>query len=297
VSSAALPKRYETVRGRRMAYHERGAGEPTLVFLHGNPTSSFVWRDVLPYVADAGRCIAPDLIGMGDSEKLDPSGPESYRFREHRDHLDDLLDRLDVGNRVVLVVHDWGSALGFDWANRNRERVVGIAYMEAIVRPLTWDEWPADARGIFEGFRSPAGEAMILEKNLFVEAVLPAATVRRLEPAEMDEYRRPFGEPGEARRPMLTWPRELPIDGSPEDVTELVSAYSGWLSEAPVPKLFVNADPGSILVGAQREFCRTWPNQTEVTVAGRHFVQEDSAHEIGDALARWLAETVAPRGA
>lgn len=297
MASAALPKRYATIRGRRMAYHERGAGETALVFLHGNPTSSFLWRDVIPHVTDAGRCIAPDLIGMGDSEKLDPSGPGSYRFVEHRDYLDDLLDHLDLGDRVVLVVHDWGSALGFDWANRHRDRVAGIAYMEAIVRPVTWDEWPADARGIFEGFRSPAGETMILEKNLFVEAVLPAATVRRLEPAEMDEYRRPFAEPGEARRPALTWPRELPIDGEPADVTEIVSAYAAWLSEAPTPKLFVNADPGSILVGAQREFCRTWPNQTEVTVAGRHFVQEDSAHEIGDALARWLAGAVAPSGA
>ncbi|HKI92933.1 MAG TPA: haloalkane dehalogenase [Gaiellaceae bacterium] len=285
---SALPKRYATVRGKRMAYHEQGEGEPTVVFLHGNPTSSFLWRDVIPHVAPSARCIAPDLIGMGDSDKLDDSGPGSYRFVEHREFLDGLLDQLALGDRVVLVVHDWGSALGFDWANRHRDRVAGVAYMESIVRPVTWEEWPADARRIFEGFRSPAGEEMILEKNLFVEAVLPAATIRELSESEMAEYRRPFAEPGEMRRPALTWPREIPIDGAPADVTEIVADYARWLAASDVPKLFVNAEPGSILVGAQREFCRSWPNQTEVTVPGRHFVQEDSAHEIGAAVAAWL---------
>lgn len=287
---AALAKRHATVRGKRIAYHERGEGDLTVVLLHGNPTSSFLWRNVLPYVEGSARCLAPDLVGMGDSDKLDDPGPGSYRFVEHREFLDGLLDRLVPDGRVVLVAHDWGSALGFDWANRHRDRVAGIAYMEAIVRPLTWDEWPADARGIFEGFRSPAGEQLALERNLFVEAVLPAATIRKLDDAEMAEYRRPFATPGEGRRPTLTWPRELPIDGTPADVVEIVAGYAGWLEASEVPKLFVNAEPGSILVGAQREFCRSWPSQVEVTVAGRHFVQEDSPEQIGAALAGWLPQ-------
>jgi haloalkane dehalogenase len=287
ISTTPLPKKTAEVAGRRMAYHESGDGPP-VVFLHGNPTSSYLWRNVVPHVRDRARCIVPDLIGQGDSDKLDPSGPGSYRFVEHRRYLDGLLDQLDLGDDVTFVVHDWGSALGFDWANRHRDRVAGIAYMEAIVAPVTWDDWPDDARDIFQGFRSPAGEEMVLEKNLFVELVLPAAVMRTLAPEEIDEYRRPFAEPGEARRPTLTWPREIPIDGEPADVVEIVESYAAWLATSDLPTLFVNAEPGAILTGTQREFCRSWPNQTEVTVAGIHFVQEDSPAEIGTALARWL---------
>jgi haloalkane dehalogenase len=269
-----------------MAYVEVGGGAP-IVLLHGNPTSSYLWRNVIPHLAAQGRCIAPDLIGMGDSDRLEPSGPDRYRFVEHRAFLDDLLAALGVENDVTLVLHDWGSALGFDWARRHPDALRGIAYMEAIVRPVGWADWPDAAREIFQAFRSPAGEQMILERNLFIEAVLPGSIQRRLTDEEMAEYRRPFLTPGESRRPMLTWPRQIPIDGEPSEVVEIVRAYGEWLAASPVPKLFVNAEPGAILIGAQREFCRTWPNQREVTVRGVHFVQEDSADEIGAAIAAW----------
>ena len=277
------------VLGSRMAYVDRGAGDP-IVFLHGNPTSSYLWRDVMPHVADLGRCIAPDLIGMGDSDKLARSGPDRYRFAEHRRYLDAFLEAVGVSRDVTFVVHDWGSALGFDWANRHRDSVKGVAYMEAIVRPVSWDAWPEAARGIFEAMRSPAGETIILEKNVFVERILPGSIIRELTDVEMDEYRRPYVEPGERRRPTLTWPREIPFDGAPEDVDAIVSDYAAWLAGNDLPKLFVNADPGSILTGPQREFCRTWPNQQEVTVAGIHFIQEDSPDEIGAAIRTWLTQ-------
>src|SRR6185369_9240969 len=254
------PKKSVSVRGRRMAYVEVGEGDP-IVFLHGNPTSSYLWRNVIPHLATRGRCIAPDLIGMGDSEKLDGSGPGRYRFVEHREYLDALLAALGVGDRVVLVVHDWGSALGFDWANRHRSAVRGIAYMEAIVKPLTWDEWPPPVKPVFQALRSPAGERMILEQNVFVEQILPGAVLRPLSDAEMAVYRRPFAVPGEGRRPTLSWPREIPVEGQPADVDEIVRAYGQWLSTAAVPKLFVDAEPGAILRGAARELCRGWPNQ------------------------------------
>ncbi len=290
IDPTPLSKSYATVDGKRMAYHEvgpEGGADDTVVFLHGNPTSSYLWRNIIPHVSDRARCIAPDLIGQGDSDKLDDTGPGSYRFVEHRRYLDGLLDQLDIGDRVTLVIHDWGSALGFDWANRHRERISGICFMEAIVQPLTWAAWPDAATQIFQGFRSPAGEEMIIEKNLFVEAVLPGSILRQLSQEEHDEYRRPFTEP-EHRRPTLTWPREIPIDGEPADVNEIVADYAEWLAGSSVPKLFINADPGAILVGPQREFVRTWPNLTEVTVPGNHFVQEDSPAEIGAALAAWL---------
>ena len=284
-----LTKQYQTVDGKQLAYHERGEGR-SIVFLHGNPTSSYLWRNIIPHVAEQGRCIAPDLIGQGDSDKLDDTSPGSYTFVQHREYLDGLLDQLDLGDDVVLVIHDWGSALGFDWANRHRDRVSGIAFMEAIVRPISsWSDWPEAARGIFQGFRSEAGEAMVIEKNLFVEAVLPGSVLREMTAAEMDEYRRPFVEP-QHRRPTLTWPRQIPIEGEPADVTEIVGAYAEWLEQSDLPKLFVNADPGAILTGPQRDWVRTWPNLTEVTVAGSHFIQEDSPHEIGQAISAWLPD-------
>ncbi len=287
-STAPLSKRHLTVHGKQMAVHDGGAGDP-VVFLHGNPTSSYLWRNVVPHVASTHRCVVPDLIGHGDSDKLDQSGPDSYTFAEHRNYLDGLLDQLDLGDDITFVIHDWGSALGFDWANRHRDRVSGIAYMEAIVMPVSWDQWPEAARGIFQSLRSEKGEDMVLNRNLFVEAILPASILRDLTDEEMDEYRRPFRNAGEDRRPTLTWPRQIPIEGEPADVVEIVQDYADWLSAAELPKLFVNADPGTILTGEQREFCRSWPNQTEVTVAGSHFIQEDSAAEIGEALAGWLA--------
>jgi haloalkane dehalogenase len=279
--------RTAVVNGRSMAYVERGAGRP-IVFQHGNPTSSYLWRNVLPHLDGLGRLIACDLIGMGGSEKLEPSGPDRYTYAEHREYLFALWERLGVDRDVVLVLHDWGSALGFDWANQHRDAVAGIAYMEAIVTPLTWDDWPGDARGIFQGFRSPAGEQLVLERNLFVEAVLPNSIIRSLSEEEMAAYRAPFARPGEDRRPTLTWPRQIPIGGEPAEVTAVVEDYARWLAGSNVPKLFVNADPGSILTGRARELCRTWPNQTEVTVPGLHFVQEDSADAIGAALAGFV---------
>jgi haloalkane dehalogenase len=287
--SAELPYAKQTVEveGKRMAYLDVGAGDP-IVFLHGNPTSSYLWRNVIPHLAGRGRCLAPDLIGMGDSDKLDDPGPRSYRFVDHRRFLDGWFAALGLTGDVALVVHDWGSALGFDWARRHPDAVRAIAYMEAIVRPVTSEEWPAAARPVFEAFRSPAGEEMVLEKNVFVERVLPGSVLRTLTDAEMDEYRRPFREPGEGRRPMLTWPREIPIDGEPADVAEIVAAYADWLSMSDVPKLLISAQPGAIVTGPTLEFCRRWPNQQEVTVAGVHFIQEDSPDEIGAAIADWL---------
>ncbi len=267
-----------------LAYVDVGQGPP-VVFLHGNPTSSYLWRNVIPHVTAVGRCLAPDLIGMGDSGRA-PAG--SYRFADHARYLDAWFDALGLRD-VTLVVHDWGSALGFWWARRHQGRVRGIAYMESIVRPLTWAEWPDNARKIFQAMRSPAGEELVLDKNVFVERILPASIMRRLDDAEMEAYRRPWRTPGEARRPMLTWPREIPIDGEPADVVSVVQQYAGWLATSPVPKLFVNAEPGSILVGAAREFCRAWPNQRAITVKGLHFVQEDSPHEIGQAVADFVA--------
>lgn len=280
--------RSTTVLGTTMAYVEVGEGAP-IVLLHGNPTSSYLWRDVLPHLEGLGRCIAPDLVGMGDSDPLPDPGPMRYSFAEHRRHLDALLEQLGVREDVVLVVHDWGSGLGFDWANRHRDAVAGIVYTEAIVRPLTWAEFPEAGREVFQAFRSEAGEDLILNENLFVEGILPAAVLRDLGD-DLDVYRAPYTEPGERRRPMLDWPRQLPIDGEPPEVVELVQAYADWLSQSPVPKLFVNAEPGSILIGAQREFCRAWPNQREVTVPGSHFVQEDSGDAMGRAVAAWLRE-------
>jgi haloalkane dehalogenase len=284
-------KRSAQVLGHRMAYVERGEGKP-IVFLHGNPTSSFLWRSVMEPLEGRGRLIAPDLIGMGDSEKLDAGDERRYTFARHREFLDALLEELGVGAEVTLVVHDWGGALGFDWARRHPDRVRGIAYMETIVRPLSgWEVWPEAGRSIFQGMRSPAGEELILDRNLFVEAILPASVLRDLGEEEMEEYRRPFAEPGEDRLPTLVWPRQIPIGGEPADVVELCEEYSSWLSSSSdLPKLFVNADPGSILTGPQREFCRGWPNQREVTVPGLHFIQEDSGRQIGEAIAAWLEE-------
>jgi haloalkane dehalogenase len=283
------PRKFVGLGGHNMAYVELGAGEPAFLFLHGNPTSSYLWRNVMPAVARLGRCVAPDLIGMGDSAKLSPAGAETYRFATHRDYLCGFIDRvLGLDAPVVVIGHDWGSALGFDWANQHRGRAVGIAYMEAIVRPLVWAEWPESSRRVFQGFRSAAGEAMILDKSMFVERVLPASILRQLQPEEMEAYRRPFARP-EDRWPTLAWPREIPLDGEPADVAAIVEAYAGWMAGNDLPKLFVNADPGAILVGAQREFCRRWPNQTEVTVPGTHFIQEDSGPAIGRAIADWAA--------
>ncbi len=290
ITSAELPKRTIDVLGKTMSYVELGDAQgDAIVFQHGNPTSSYLWRDIMPHVADRGRCIALDLIGMGDSDKLDASGPDRYTFVEHYRYFEAALAALGIERNVTLVIHDWGSALGFHWANRHRDAVAGICYMEAIVAPFaSWDDFPDAARGVFQGFRSPAGEEMVLTKNTFVERVLPGSIIRELSDEQMNVYRRPFLNEGEDRRPTLTWPRQIPIAGEPADVVAIAGDYSAWLGQSDVKKLFINAEPGAILTGAQRELCRTWPNQTEVTVAGSHFIQEDSPDEIGAALAAWL---------
>ena len=277
------PRKNTSAGGTNISYVDTGSGDP-IVFLHGNPTSSYLWRNIITHLRFDARCLAPDLMGMGDSGN---SPNSSYRFVDHSSVLDSWFDAVGLTSKVTLVVHDWGSALGFHWAKRNPEHVKGIVYMEAIVRPMTWEEWPEASRNLFQGFRSPAGEEIIIEKNVFVERVLPGSVLRKLTEEEMEVYRRPYIGGGESRRPTLTWPREIPIEGEPPDVVQIVSEYAEWLSSSPIPKLFINADPGAILVGAQREFCRSWPNQKEISVPGQHFIQEDSPDEIGLAIADW----------
>ncbi|MDQ2091524.1 haloalkane dehalogenase [Marimonas arenosa] len=282
-------KKHVSVHGHDMAYVEMGQGRP-IVLLHGNPTSSFLWRDVMPALAPLGRCIAPDLIGMGDSAKLPDPDAATYTFATHRRFVAGFMAALGLDEDVLLVVHDWGSALGFDWANQNRDAMRGIAYMEGIVRPLAgWEEFSPEATPIFQALRSEAGLGMILEKNLFVERILPGSVLRDLTDEEMNEYRRPFAA-REDRWPTLTWPRQIPIAGEPKDVCARVQAYADWMAENTVPKLFINAEPGAILIGAVRDFCRGWKNQSEVTVAGSHFIQEDSGDEIGAAIAEWISK-------
>lgn len=289
--SAEFPyeKKFQTVDGKRIAYVERGSGHP-VVLLHGNPTSSYLWRNVIPELENSGRVIVPDLIGQGDSEKLPASdGPQRYSFLVAYHYLDGLLQAIGATSNVTLVIHDWGSGLGFYWAQQQPQAVRGIAYMEALVCAIGWDDWPESARGIFQGFRSDKGEELVLQRNLFIESVLPSAVIRKLSDEEMQHYRQPFPE-ADDRQPLLNWPRQIPIDGEPAEMVKLINSYSQWLAnDESIPKLFINADPGSILVGRQRAFCRAWPNQTEVTVKGLHFIQEDSPAEIGQAVARWLA--------
>jgi haloalkane dehalogenase len=281
-------KRTETkILGRTMSCLTAGTGTESIVFLHGNPTSAYLWRNIMPYVSGVAECLAPDLIGMGQSEKLDGVDPGRYSFAVHAKYVDAFLAEMTRDKPVTLVLHDWGSALGFDWARRHPDRVTGIVYMESIVRPMRWDEWPEQSRPLFEALRSAAGEKLILEKNVFIERILTASIQRELLAEEMQAYREPFTAAGESRRVMLSWPRELPFDGEPADVVASIQQYADWMSANEIPKLFINADPGAILVGAQREFCRSWKNQTEITVAGIHFIQEDSADAIGTAIADW----------
>jgi haloalkane dehalogenase len=275
------------VLGKQIAYVDVGEGDP-VVLLHGNPTSSYLWRNVIPELEGCGRIIVPDLIGQGDSEKLPAEeGADRYSFLVAYDYLNGLLEALELTSNLTLVIHDWGSGLGFHWAKNHPGAIKGIAYMEAIVMPVTWEDWPESARGIFQGFRSEKGEDLVLKRNLFVEGVLPSAVLRDLTEEEMSHYRAPFSTP-EDRQPTLNWPRHIPIEGEPAHMVNLVDDYGSWMAKNDLPKLFINAEPGSILVGPQREFCRSWQNQTEVTVSGAHFVQEDSPAEIGQAVAGWL---------
>ena len=283
-------KKYKSIHGKQMAYIDEGQGDP-IVFLHGNPTSSYLWRNIMPYMKGKGRLIAPDLIGMGDSDKLDNSNADSYTYVEHRKYLFSLLEELGVTENVTLVIHDWGSGLGFHWAHQHPDAIKGIAFMEAVVGPIpNWDAFPEGARELFQAFRSPAGEQLILEDNVFVEEVLPNSVIRDLSDAEMAEYKRPFLNSGEDRRPTLTWPRQIPIAGEPANVVQIVTDYSQWLTQTDIPKLFVNAEPGILIAGEVKDIVRSWPNITEVTVPGLHFVQEDSPDLIGEALQSWYSK-------
>ena len=284
-----MDKKKISIDGKEIAYHQQGSGEP-IVFLHGNPTSSYLWRNITPYLHDQASCISMDLIGMGDSDKLDNPDTNSYRFEEHFYYVEKAIKALTNNEKITLVVHDWGSALGFHWSYKHPELIKGIAYMEAIVKEMTWDDWDKNARSIFQGFRSDAGEDLVLEKNYFVEKVLPGSIIRTLDADEMNEYRRPFLSSGEDRRPTLSWPREIPIEGEPGNVCQIVNEYAEWMKTNNIPKLFINAEPGAITTGKIRDFCRSWKNQTEVTVKGIHFIQEDSPDEIGKALSKWYKE-------
>ena len=278
-------KKNINVLGKKMTYVDRGEGDP-IIFQHGNPASSYLWRNIIPYLENQGRCIAIDLIGMGDSDKLTDNGNNTYSYHIQKQYFDKCLKELEIRENITFVIHDWGSALGFNWAYEHQESVKGICYMEAIVKKISWEDWPKDAKSIFQGFRSDAGEDLILKKNLFIEGVLPNAIIRNLTETEMDIYRKPFLKEID-RRPTLDWPRQIPINNEPEDVCKIVDDYSSWMSINEIPKLFINADPGSILTGKQREFCRKWKNQQELTVKGNHFIQEDSPNEIGEAISKW----------
>ena len=285
MSVRELEKKNINVLGKKMTYVDRGEGDP-IIFQHGNPASSYLWRNIIPYLENQGRCIAIDLIGMGDSDKLTDNGNNTYSYHIQKQYFDKCLEELEIKENITFVIHDWGSALGFNWAYEHQESVKGICYMEAIVKKISWEDWPKDAKSIFQGFRSDAGEDLILKKNLFIEGVLPNAIIRNLTETEMDIYRKPFLKEID-RRPTLDWPRQIPINNEPEDVCKIVDDYSSWMSINEIPKLFINADPGSILTGKQREFCRKWKNQQELTVKGNHFIQEDSPNEIGEAISKW----------
>ena len=286
MNSITLKKQKISINNKNIAYVESGSGDP-IIFLHGNPTSSYLWRNITPHLESQGRCICIDLIGMGDSDKLDNPDENSYQFEEHYHYVNAAIESLTNGENITFVIHDWGSALGFNWCYHNSDSIKGIAYMEAIVKEMTWEDWRDEAKGIFQGFRSDAGESLVLEKNYFVERVLPGSIIRRLSDEEIEEYRRPFLIPGEDRRPTLSWPREIPIEGQPANVCEIVNQYAEWMQTNDIPKLFINAEPGAITTGRIRDYCRSWKNQTEVTVKGIHFIQEDSPDDIGKAISTW----------
>ncbi|MFT4585345.1 MAG: haloalkane dehalogenase [Gammaproteobacteria bacterium] len=280
-------KKTVEVLGHKMAYVEMGSGDP-IIFQHGNPTSSYLWRNIMPQLADVGRCIAVDLIGMGDSDKLPNSGPDRYTFKEHQSYLYGAWDALGIKDNVTFVIHDWGTALGFDWCRQHPGAVKGVAHMEGVVKRIPWVDWPEAATDIFRAFRSPAGEDVVLDKNVFIEGVLPGSIIRKLSTQEMDAYRAPFVTPGEDRRPTLTWPRQIPLGDEPKDVCETVDAYGAYMKNAEMPKLFIAGDPGMIMNGPAGEFARSWKNTSEVTVKGLHFLQEDSPDEIAAAVKAWM---------
>ena len=277
------PRKKVSILDTEISYVDTGDGDP-IVFLHGNPTWSYLWRNIIPYIQDYGRCLAPDLVGMGQSGK---SPTRAYRFQDHARYLDAWFDALHLSRNIILVLHDWGSALGFYRAFRHREQIQAIIYMEAIVQPRRWEDFPSGRDAMFRALRSEQGEHLVLDENFFIEVVLPKSIIRRLREEEMAAYRAPFRD-RESRLPTLIWPREMPIDGAPADVVKIVENYGDWLAGSDIPKLFINADPGAQIVGRIRDFCRRWPNQREVTVPGTHFIQEDSPEQIGVAIREFV---------
>ncbi|MFJ8013201.1 haloalkane dehalogenase [Streptomyces sp. NPDC096339] len=271
-----------------MYYEEAGNPEGVpFVFLHGNPTSSHLWRGVLPRIEGPARVLAPDLIGMGRSGK--PGG--EYRFEDHARYLDAWFEALGL-DRVVLVGQDWGGALAFDWATRHPERVLGIAFMETILRPMGWDEYSPEGRARFEAIRTPGvGEEMVLERNLFIEDSIGKTMMSSLSEADHAVYAAPYPTP-ESRLPMLRWARSLPIDGDPADVVAVVERYDAWLAASPeVPKLLLTFDGGPVLmVGpAHIAWCEENVSALETEYCGRaaHLCPEDRPEEIAAAVNSW----------
>lgn len=286
--SAENPYVYRTVDvlDSSMAHIDTGGDGPVVVFLHGNPTTSYLWRNVLPHVEAVARCVAPDLPGFGRSGAM-PSG--SYRYPDYIRYLDAWFEAVLPTESVTLVVHDWGAALGFDWARRHPDRVDAICYGEAMVQPRRITDLPEAYRERFIYMRSEAGFAEAVSQNYFINSVFANGIIRDLTEPEFDEYARRFTTP-EAIVPTVRFPCEIAFDGEPADNAQIIQAYADWLSASPAPKLFINTTEGHALVGRNVEFCRTWKNQTEVTVVGRHYYQEDSPHEVGRAIAAWLAD-------
>ncbi|RYG54201.1 MAG: haloalkane dehalogenase [Chitinophagaceae bacterium] len=283
-TSLPLTKKYHIINGLKMAYFDEGKGD-AIIFLHGNPASGYIWRNIVPYVRELGRCIVPDLMGMGDSDKF--CNASDYTFINNQKYLNELLKYLGIDKNIIFVVHDWGAVLAFHWARNHPDAVKGIVYMEALTRPRTWDEVPGAARETFQKLRTVEGEQMILTENSFIEFNLPRTILRTLSQAEMTEYRRPFCKPGEDRRAILNWARQLPLGGEPAEIIEIVTDNSKWLCESNVPKLFIEATPGT-LADAEKNACMLWPNQSHLIVKGHHNLQEDSADEIGAGIAQWL---------
>lgn len=290
--SAENPFEYEQidVLDSRMAHLDTGGPGSVAVFLHGNPTTSYLWRNVIPHLQPDARCVAPDLLGFGRSGAM-PSG--TYRYPEYITYMDAWFDAVIPSRQVTLVLHDWGAALGFDWARRHPERVKGICYGEAMVQPRRITDLPEGYRERFMHMRTDEGFSEAVAANFFISTVFANGIVRTLTDEEMHVYAQRFTT-AESIVPTVQFPREIPFDGDPEDNNEIVEAYADWLATSSVPKLFVNTSAGHALIGRNREFCRTWPNQEEVTVVGRHYYQEDSPHELGQALAEWYRTLPAP---
>jgi haloalkane dehalogenase len=294
ISEMRYAKKRVQVLGKSMAYVDTGpvdGSDDTFVFFHGNITSSYMWRNIMPHVEDKARCIAIDSIGQGDSEKLENSGPGSYRLEEHQRYVNALLAEIGLAGPVILMMHDWGVQLGTTWARQTGADIKGIAYTQGVMGNFGWDYWPPHVSDLMRRFKSDEGEELVLQQNFFVEKILPAMVIRELPDEVWNEYRRPYRQAGEDRRPTLTWPREIPVEGEPADVLEIVETNNAWLMQNPVAKLLIMCEPATVLKGEILENVRRFPNQTEATVKGLHYVHEDSPHEIGQALANW-AETL-----